>query len=155
MANNIEWGHANYGGNLLSAEEVADLTQDQDETAGDVAVSVGSDGAMLLYGKPDEIEGFLTRVAAQLAEPLRKFRNEQAAQTRKDAGLPKCKHTWMVTEDGYSRCWGTRVDKKAKVITATFDGTSDFSEEGSGEYLQCTECAHVKLIPADYEVDWQ
>src|SRR4051812_26222042 len=106
MGNNIEWGHANYGGDLLTPEQVEEVTLAEDETDGDWAVEIGSDGAMLLYGKPSEIEGFIVRVREQLREPLRKERNKQAAATRKGAGLPKCKHEWMLTEDGYSRSWG-------------------------------------------------
>jgi hypothetical protein len=151
MGTRIEWVHATEERPEVVSPEMIEELADAGNDAGDWGIGAGG---VMIYGDPGQLEGWLTAVKADLAEPLRKFRNKQAAQTRKDAGLPKCKHTWMLTEDGYGRCWSTTVDKKAKVIRAFFDGTSDFTENGEGEYLQCTECGHVKLLPVDWEVEY-
>lgn len=70
---------------------------------------------------------------------------------------PPCEHPltgFYVMEDGYSRTWNTRIDVDEKVIHAFFNGTEDWSDDGSGEYLVCGECAQMRPIPDDYEIDW-
>jgi hypothetical protein len=72
--------------------------------------------------------------------------------------LPPCEHpltSFQVIEEGYVRTWDTRIDEDEKVIHAFFSGTEDWSDEGTGEFLVCTECAQMRPIPPDYEIDWQ
>lgn len=154
MANNIEWGHANYGGALLTPADVEDLTQDEDETAGDWALEIGSDGAMLLYGKLEEIQAWLQRAQDSVAEPLRKEQNKAIKAWRKEAGLPKCEHDWVLTEEGYARTWVTTI-REDGAIDAHFTGTEDWSDDGDGRYwLHCRQCEAVKPV-GDTPILWE
>ncbi|ANA86848.1 hypothetical protein BH772_gp037 [Gordonia phage Bachita] len=68
--------------------------------------------------------------------------------------IKKCEHDWMLTEDGYRRCWSTEVDPDTNTITATSNGSDDFSEEGSGEYLLCLNCGNRLEVPTNFTIDW-
>lgn len=49
-------------------------------------------------------------------------------------------HEWQLTENGYTRTWSTRFRADGTIV-ATFDGSSDFSEEGDGDmHLTCRTC---------------
>jgi hypothetical protein len=166
MANSIEWGHAAIGPVLLDNEAVREAVRDFDEqdVAGDWALTLGSDGAILLYGTPSELRDWCVRALKALEEPVRKEHNAQVKAKRKAAGAKKCPHDWVLTEDGYTRTWGTRIEKREEVIDghledvtyiiASFDGTSDWTEEGEGEYLLCSNCGAIKNVPAKWEIEW-
>lgn len=157
MANSIEWGHAGIKPVLLNNDAVREAVRDfdEDDVAGDWALTIGTDSAMLLYGKPTEIHDWLRIALALIAEPARKQRNQEIKARRKEAGAGKCPHSWLLVEDEYSRSWGTHVDEENKTIRATSGGWSDYSEEGTGSYLICTNCDHEKPVPEDWEVDYR
>lgn len=71
----------------------------------------------------------------------------------------QCEHPleeFSLVEDGYQRSWYTEVDEDTKTIRASFGGSSDWSEEGTGgEYLQCGMCSSTRPVPDDYEIDWR
>ncbi|PZU04560.1 MAG: hypothetical protein DI630_00095 [Gordonia sp. (in: high G+C Gram-positive bacteria)] len=61
-------------------------------------------------------------------------------------------HNWQLREDGYQRDWSTHIDHESKLITGTFGGTEDFSEDGDGEYLVCAQCGATQPVPPSYTV---
>lgn len=62
-------------------------------------------------------------------------------------------HDWRLTEDGYTRWWTTQID--GAMITASFDGSGDFSDTGDGEYLECQNCGCSTDVPEGMEVDFR
>lgn len=151
MANNIEWVHTSQEPEVISPDLVEELADDGNE---DRDWAVGADGIMI-YGQPLALRAWLMSALADLQEPARKQTNARIKRRLKDAGKPKCEHEWQLTEDGYCRTWVTYVDTNSKTITAQYRGPEDFSESGTGEYLQCTQCGHTKPVPTKYEVDFQ
>lgn len=153
MSNRVEWLHAGEAfeqPEVVSPDVIEEMADDGNE-AGDWGVGAGG---IMLYGTLEQLHAWLTSAVDDLEEPLRKSRNKAIKATRKADGAGKCPHSWVLIEEGYSRTWSTYVDDENKTIRAVFNGTADFSEEGSGEYLQCDNCGHVKLVPGDYEVEW-
>lgn len=155
MTDHIEWSPATTLPALYTPTEVAHLAQDPDEVAGQHGLRICpfSDGA-LVYGTPEELQAWLTAAIEELAEPLRKYRNAQIKAERKEAGEGKCPHSWMLVEDGYSRSWGTTIFDDGTIV-AYSGGSGDYSEQGDGEYLICTNCDHVKPVPEGVEVDYR
>ena len=63
-------------------------------------------------------------------------------------------HHWQLTEAGYLRSWSTVVDETAKTIVASYSGSDDWSEEGSGHpYLECLGCGSTRDV-AGYDLDY-
>jgi hypothetical protein len=152
MANNIEWVHAHHEQpEVVSPELLEELAPDGNE-AQDWGVGAGG---IMIYGKPSELHAWLTAALADLAEPRRKEGNAAIKALRKATGLGKCEHDWQLTEDGYSRTWRTKMHQDSKVIEASFNGSSDFSEQGEGEYLECLKCGRYKLVPGDWDVSYE
>jgi hypothetical protein len=71
---------------------------------------------------------------------------------------PPCDHSldeFSLVEDGYQRQWHTRIDEDTKVIRAGYNGSSDWTDDGDGNYfLQCGMCLARREVPFDYEIDW-
>jgi len=65
--------------------------------------------------------------------------------------IKKCKHDWMLIEDGYRRTWSTDIDTETNTITA-YEGT--FSDGGDGEYLLCLNCGNRLEVPTNFTIDW-
>jgi len=62
-------------------------------------------------------------------------------------------HHWVLTEDGYQRRWQTEI-KDDGTIVATFGGTEDWSDEGSGRmYLSCSSCLRRRDLTG--EIDYR
>ncbi|UJD21185.1 hypothetical protein SEA_SORORFAGO_88 [Mycobacterium phage SororFago] len=64
-------------------------------------------------------------------------------------------HDLSLTEEGYVRTWSTEVDPEKKTIRAYWGGSEDFSDEGSGEYLQCITCGVKQDVPEGWEIDYR
>lgn len=61
-------------------------------------------------------------------------------------------HEWLVVEEGYSRWWHTTIT--GSQIRASFNGSGDWSESGSGEHLECQRCRTSTPIPDGFTVEW-
>lgn len=60
----------------------------------------------------------------------------------------------QLREDGYTRDWGTTIDDEEQMIHASYTGSEDFGEEGTGEYLHCHKCGAQLPVPEGYEINW-
>jgi hypothetical protein len=61
----------------------------------------------------------------------------------------------VLTEDGYTRTWSTRIERDASVIEATHTGSDNWTEEGDGQqYLECVECGAHLPVPEGFEIIW-
>lgn len=66
-----------------------------------------------------------------------------------------CQHVWQLVETGYVRTWSTSFDPDTKTITASWGGSEDFSESGSGDdHLQCTLCLETQPLPDDWTIEY-
>lgn len=70
MSNRVEWALASVPPTLLSPDHIQDLSPDGNSPR-DWGLTLGSDGAMVLYGQPDELRQWL-RQAAELVGPGRR-----------------------------------------------------------------------------------
>lgn len=158
MANHIEWAFAGSEPPYTNLPELLspDLLEEISPDGNDARHWGLSTEGIMLYGTLGELRTWLEAALKDLEEPLRKQANREIKARRREQGLGKCKHDFLLMEDGYDRTWArTEMDHENKVLTATSDGWGDFSDEGSGEYLQCVNCGHTKLVPADWQVDYQ
>jgi len=158
MANRIEWAFAGseppYTNlpELVSPDLLEELSEDGNEAR---HWGIGTEGIML-YGSLDDLHKWLTAALEDLEEPRRKAANKRIKAQRREQGLGKCEHLFDLMEDGYGRTWRrTEVDAENKSIHAWTDGWGDFTDEGiGGEYLQCRDCGHRRLVPKGWDLDF-
>ncbi|QAU06677.1 hypothetical protein SEA_WILLIAMBOONE_177 [Gordonia phage WilliamBoone] len=65
--------------------------------------------------------------------------------------IKECNHNWILAEDGYRRCWSTRIDPDTNTIVAY---ESTYSDGGTGEYLLCLNCGNRLEVPTNFTIDW-
>lgn len=65
-------------------------------------------------------------------------------------------HEWELVERGYERTWSTYIRTNTQTLEATYQGSSDFSEEGDGVMiLRCRTCLHEKPVPDGWTVHYR
>lgn len=65
-------------------------------------------------------------------------------------------HEWELVERGYERTWSTYIRPNTQTLEATYQGSSDFSEEGDGVMiLRCRTCLHEKPVPDGWTVHYR
>jgi hypothetical protein len=110
-------------------------------------------------------EDFYVEACADIA---RTVRGERARRTARELMLAQpldtpCggtyadEHHWQLQEAGYLRTWGTEVDPADRTVRAFYSGTEDWSEDGTGELLACTNdgCGQERAVPDGWQIDYR